>query len=190
SDVYKRQVSTRANPLTDAFCLTGLKLVAQSLRRAFENGKDVLARQDMSLASLLSGLALANAGLGAVHGFAAPIGGAFRAPHGALCAALLPAVMEVNIKILRSTSPQHSALTRYQQIAEVLTGRTGESAEQGIEWVRQLGEYLRIPRLSGFGITHRDIPSLVERAAKASSMKTNPVTLSSAELEEILLKAL
>ena len=83
-------VSIRANPLTDGFCLEGLRRVSRSLRRAYHAGRDITAREDMSLASLLGGLALANAGLGVVHGFAAPVGGMFHAPHGAICAALLP----------------------------------------------------------------------------------------------------
>ena len=86
-------VSIRANPITDAFCIEGMRRVARSLRLAYQQGQDLKAREDMALASLFGGLALANAGLGAVHGFAAPIGGMFPAPHGAVCAALLPHVM-------------------------------------------------------------------------------------------------
>ncbi|NLH73715.1 MAG: iron-containing alcohol dehydrogenase [Verrucomicrobia bacterium] len=183
-------VCVRANPFTDGFCVTGLRLVARSLRRAYENGQDISARQDMSLASLCSGIALANAGLGAVHGFAAPVGGAFPARHGAVCAALLPVVMEVNLRVLRSKLPDSPVIARYQQIAEILTGQAGASPEDGIAWVRDLREVLRIPGLSAHGITQADVPDLVEKAARASSMKANPAPLSREELQEILVKSL
>jgi alcohol dehydrogenase class IV len=90
-------VCVRANPMTDALCVEGIRRVARSLRQAWANGHDAKVREDMSVASLFGGLALANAGLGAVHGFAAPIGGMFAAPHGAVCAALLPHVMKSNM---------------------------------------------------------------------------------------------
>lgn len=183
-------VCTRANPLTDGFCTTGLRLVARSLRRAWEDGHDISARQDMSLASLCSGLALANAGLGAVHGFAAPIGGAFAASHGAICAALLPAVMEVNLQALRSRCTDSPAIARYQQIAEILTGRTGASAEDGVDWVHELRAAFGVPGLSAHGMTLADVQGLVSKAAKASSMKANPVLLTLKDLEEILAKSL
>lgn len=183
-------VCTRANPFTDGFCVTGLRLVARSLRRAWEDGQNISARQDMSLASLCGGIALANAGLGAVHGFAAPIGGAFPIPHGTVCAALLPAVMEVNLRVLRSKLPDSPAIGRYQQIAEILTGRAGASPEDGIAWIRDLRTVLRVPGLSLYGVTQADVPELVEKAARASSMKANPVPLSKEELREILVKSL
>jgi alcohol dehydrogenase class IV len=183
-------VCTRANPFTDGFCVTGLRLAARSLRRAWENGQDISARQDMSLASLCGGIALANAGLGAVHGFAAPIGGAFPAPHGSVCAALLPAVMEVNLRVLRSKLPDSPAIGRYQQIAEILTGRAGAAPEDGIAWVRDLRTVLCLPGLSVHGVTEADVPGLVAKAARASSMKANPAPLSQAELQEILVNSL
>ena len=93
-------ISKKANPMTDGFCREGLPRAVRSLRRAFENGADIKAREDMALASLFGGLALANAGLGAVHGFAGPIGGMFNAPHGMVCAALLPHVMKTNLENL------------------------------------------------------------------------------------------
>lgn len=107
-------VSAKANPMTDALCREGVQKVATSLRRAFENGNDTAARADLSLASLFGGLALANAGLGVVHGFAAPLGGMFPAPHGAVCAALLPGAMEVNLRALQQRQPRHPALRRYR----------------------------------------------------------------------------
>jgi alcohol dehydrogenase class IV len=182
-------VSIRANPVTDALCLDGVRRVVRSLRRAFANVGDAAAREDMALASLFGGLALANAGLGAVHGFAAPIGGMFPAPHGAVCAALLPEVMEANLRALRSRIHDSEVTGRYEVIAQLLTGNSKATAEDGVRSVRELCQDLSIEKLTVFGITRDDIPSIIERAAKASSMKANPLVLTAEELAEILAAA-
>ena len=183
-------VSCRANPLTDGLCREGIVRVARSLRRACEQPDELAAREDMAAASLFSGLALANAGLGAVHGFAAPIGGMFPAPHGAVCAALLPVVMEVNLRALRQRQPQSGVLARFREVARLLTGRDNTAAEDGVAWVRELCADLKIPSLRTYGITQADVPALYEKAAQASSMKGNPLTLLPGELEEILSRTL
>jgi alcohol dehydrogenase class IV len=183
-------VSTRANPLTDAICAGGLRRIARSLRTAFRNGGDAAAREDMALASLSGGLALANAGLGAVHGFAAPIGGMFRGPHGAVCAALLPHVMEANLRALRDRAPHHPALPRYDEIARLLTGEPQAVADGGTDWIRQVVADLAIPPLRTYGIRTADIPRVVEAAINASSMKANPLPLTSTELAAILERAI
>jgi alcohol dehydrogenase class IV len=182
-------VSVRANPLTDLFCVEGIRRAARSLVRAFRDGGDREARADMALASLLGGLALANAGLGAVHGFAAPIGGRFDAPHGAVCAALLAPVMEVNIGALRARAPAGEALRRYEEIARLLIGRAEARAEDGVEWVRRMCAELAIPPLSAYGIGAAELDLVAEQAARASSMKGNPIQLTAGELREILVKA-
>ena len=117
-------VCLRANPMTDGLCVEGMRRAARSLRVAFTDGQNKSAREDMAVASLFGGLALANAGLGAVHGFAGPIGGMFPAPHGAVCAALLPHVMTANIRALRQRAPGSEALRRYDKVARLLTGST------------------------------------------------------------------
>ena len=137
----------------------------------------VAAREDMALASLFGGLALANAGLGAVHGFAGPIGGMFPAPHGAVCAALLPHVMEANLEALRLRDPQSVALGRYAQVAQWLTGDSQAKVTTGVEWVRELVSELRIPGLSAYGLSRVDIAEVVEKSMRASSMKANPIPL-------------
>lgn len=175
-------VCIRANPMVDALCVEGLRRSARSLRKAFEQGRELAAREDMALASLFSGLALANAGLGAVHGFAAPIGGRFPAPHGAVCAALLPHVMSANLEALRSRAPASPALERYAEIARLLTGRPQAEAADGVAWVRDLGSSLGIRPLRTYGLTEADLPSLVDLATQASSMKANPIALTPAEL--------
>lgn len=182
-------VSVRANPLADAICLEGLPRVARALRRAFHDGADREARRDMALASLFGGLALANAGLGVVHGFAAPLGGGFHAPHGALCAALLPYGMAANVAALRARAPQHPALERYAVIARLLTGHNDATADEGIAWVRALCAELSISALRNWGIAESDLPGIVEKAAHASSMKANPLPLTAEELLAALAAA-
>ena len=183
-------VSSRANPLTDGFCREGLHRVSRSLRRAYQSGSDRAAREFMSLASLLGGLALANAGLGVVHGFAAPIGGMFDAPHGAVCAALLPYGMAINIRAVRARAPEGETLRRYETVARLLTGKPDALAEDGVEWVRHLCRDFHIPLLSSYGIEDKDVPTLVEKASHASSTKGNPISLTMDELQEVLTHAL
>jgi alcohol dehydrogenase class IV len=175
-------VSSRANPFTDNLCLDGLRYASASLPRAFKDGSDTDARSGMAYASLLGGLALANAGLGVVHGFAAPIGGMFDAPHGAVCAALLPAGMRANIAALREREFQSRALERYREIARILTNDPGAIPEDGAEWVGGLTSRLAIPSLASYGIRRQDVPELAAKAGRANSMKANPITLTTAEL--------
>jgi alcohol dehydrogenase class IV len=183
-------VCSRANPMIDALCMDGICRASRSLRRAFENGHDTAAREDMALASLFSGLALANAGLGAVHGFAGPLGGMFPAPHGALCAALLPHVMETNLRALRQRQPGSEALRRYDEVGRLLTGQITAGADEGVNWVRRIVSDLNIPRLSAYGITRKHTDEIVGKAAQASSMKANPIALTPVELAAALESAL
>lgn len=183
-------VSVRANPVTDGFCREGIRRAGRSLRRAFEQGDCASAREDMALASLLSGLALANAGLGAGHGIAAPLGGMFAAPHGAVCAALLPHVMAVNVSVLRQRSPESGTLRRYDEVARILTGKAAAVAADGIQWVTELARDLQIPMIRTYGVQTSDVPALVENAMKASSMKGNPVPLAANEVTEIIAAAM
>jgi alcohol dehydrogenase class IV len=179
-------VCSRANALVDNFCREGLAGASRSLARAYDNGHDEQARCDMSYASLLGGLALANAGLGVVHGFAAPIGGMFNAPHGAVCAALLAAGIRINIRALRDRSPESQSLARYAEIARIFTGNPAAQPEDGADWVQSLTERMAIPPLASYGITPDILPQIVEKAARASSMKANPVALTSAELASVI----
>lgn len=183
-------LSRRANPLTDALCAEGLPRAAPALRRAYHHGHDAVARTDLALASLHGGLALANAGLGAVHGFAGPIGGRFPAPHGAVCAALLSPVLAANLAALRQRAPQAETLRRFEHLARWLTGKPGAAADDAVVWTRDLVAELRIPPLRTYGLAPADFPDLVAAARQASSMQANPLALSDAELTEILAAAL
>lgn len=176
----------RSNPLTDAICLEGLQRVAHSLFNAYNNGNNLQAREDMSLAALFSGLALANAKLGAVHGFAGPIGGEIDAHHGAICASLLPNVMTMNISALRIRSPEHPALERYATIGKLLTGNPAAKPEDGTQWVRDFCLHSNIKPLSSFGLAENEFHRIIEKALQASSMKGNPITLNMDELRNIL----
>jgi alcohol dehydrogenase class IV len=190
TQVLEPFVSNKANPLTDAICREGLVRASRSLRTAYERGSDSDARADMALASLFGGLALANAKLGAVHGFAGPIGGMFDAPHGAVCAALLAPVMRVNIHALRERDAHGEAMRRYDEIARLLTGDPHVRADDGADWVADLAAALKIPRLTTYGIMPQDIPTIAEKSAASSSMQGNPIKLTSAELHTALEMAL
>ncbi len=181
-------VSVKANPLTDAICREGLAHSAKSLRRVYHNGADKEAREGMALASLFGGLALANAALGAVHGFAGPLGGMLHAPHGAICAKLLPLVMDANIKAMKAEN--HAGLARYEEVARILTENRTASAEDGVKWVSNLVSELKIPSLSSHGMMESHIPEAVQKTLNASSYKGNPIQLSETILAEILEKAL
>lgn len=183
-------VSNRANPMTDALCREGMLRAARSLRVAYVDGSNSSAREDMALASLFSGIALSNAKLGAVHGFAAPLGGEFKAPHGAVCAALLPSVMEININALREREPKSPSLDAYTETAVILTGNVNATPEDGIKWVRELCTDMKIPTLKNMGVETTHFSDLVDKASAASSMKGNPVLLSKTELTKILTLAL
>jgi alcohol dehydrogenase class IV len=179
-------VSRQANPLSDAVAREGIRRAAGALRRAYRDGADVEARRDMALASLCGGLALANAKLGAVHGFASPLGGMFPVPHTTVCARLLPAVTDVNVRALRVREPASPVLARYDEVARILTGRAGARAEDAVEWLRELVEELAVPRLSAYGVREEDVPRVTAEARRASSMQGNPIVLTDDELAAVL----
>ena len=195
SQLIEPFVSVRANPLTDGFAREGLRRSASALRSAYTAARRgvVVApadREALALASLLGGLSLANAGLGAVHGFAAPVGGIFDAPHGAVCAALLGPVMQINVAALRARDLGGPALARYQEVAALVTGNPAATIEEGLDWIAQLCRALDVPGLARYGMRESDVDALVGKARIASSMKGNPIALTDAELSEIARRAL
>ena len=139
---------------------------------------------------MIAGLALANAKLGAVHGFAGPLGGMFPAPHGATCAVLLPHVMAINVGALNARQPDSPALRRYDEVAQILTGNPHAAATDGADWVLRLCAELRLPPLGDYGLQEADFPMLIDKAARASSMQGNPIRLTEEEMAEILKRAL
>lgn len=190
TQLMEAYLSPQASPLTDGICREGLRRAAASLRRAYRDGNDETSRENMSLASLFGGFALANAKLGAVHGFAGVLGGMYSAAHGLICARLLPFVMEINLHALLTRAPDSPALTRYEEIASILTGDATARAPEGVAWVQNLCRGMEIPNLSQLGLEERDFPAVVAKSLKSSSMRGNPVTLTDEELTEILRRSI
>jgi len=181
-------VSPFATPLTDGFCREGIARAGRGLRRAYADGSDLAARTDMSLCSLLSGLALANGKLGAAHGLAGPLGGFLGAPHGAITAAVMEPVSRANIDALAAEDPNHPALARYAEVGELLTGE--RSVEAYLAWFAETVTLLGVPGLAAHGLTEADLPGIAEAASRASSTKGNPVRLPVATFEQIVRAAL
>jgi alcohol dehydrogenase class IV len=191
SQLIEPLLSARANPFTDALARDGIRRSARSLRRAYQEGmEDPDVREDLALASLFGGTCLANSGLGAVHGIAAAAGARLTAPHGAVCAAVLAAAMEVNLQALRDRAPDHPALLRMAEIASMLAGQPDANPEDAIAWLQELTAALSIPGLASYRLAAAEIPGLVTAAQKASSMRGNPIELSAEEVSEIVTRSL
>jgi alcohol dehydrogenase class IV len=188
SQLIEPFVSVRAQPLSDALAREGLLRSRRSLERAVLREAGEPEREDLALASLFGGLCLANSGLGAVHGFAAPAGGMYHAPHGAVCAALLPHVMAINLRALSQRAP--ALRPRYDELATILCADASARAEDGVRWVEALCRALAVPGLGAYGMTRSDLPTLVEKAERASSMRGNTLVLTREELSEIAERAL
>ncbi|MCB1208927.1 MAG: iron-containing alcohol dehydrogenase [Verrucomicrobiales bacterium] len=189
TQLMEAYVTLKAQPMTDALCASAIPIAARALPTAYHNGGDIAAREAMAYAALSSGIALANAGLGAVHGFAAPIGGLCHAPHGAVCAALLAPVWAMNLRLVAS-SENAEILQRFVLVAQWLTNDPHAQAKDGVRWLQELSRELQIPKLRSLGVKAEDLPQISANAAKASSMKGNPVALSEAQRIEILEEAL
>jgi alcohol dehydrogenase class IV len=183
-------VSVRANPLTDGLAREGLRRAAAGLRAAYADGRDLGARADMAMCSLLGGIALANAKLGAVHGLAGVIGGTADVPHGVACAALLAPVIEANVRALRSGPPGQPALDRYTEAARLLTGQPAAAIVDGLAWIRATVTLLAVPGLAAFGLRPQQAGEVAAQAARSSSMQGNPVALSGSDLRAIVRQAL
>jgi alcohol dehydrogenase class IV len=190
SQLIEPLLSRRANPFSDALARDGIRRSARSLRRGYEDGmEDAGVREDLALASLLSGMCLANSGLGAVHGIAAAAGARLNAPHGAVCAAVLAAAMEVNLRALRDRAPEHPAIERMSAVATLLTSQPDASPEDAIAWLQELTAVLSIPGLASYGLNDVEIEAVVTAAQKASSMRGNPIELNDTEVSEIVTRS-
>ena len=183
-------VSVQATPLTDGLAREGLRRAGMGLRGAYADGEDLAARADMAMCSLLGGISLANAKLGAVHGLAGVIGGTADVPHGLACAALLAPVIEANVRAARSSPSGADVLDRYTEAAGLLTRQSDASVEDGLSWIRETLTLLQVPGLAAFGLGPQQADDIAAKALVSSSMKGNPVSLSHADLKAILLEAL
>ena len=190
TQVLEPYVSKMANPITDAFAKEGLTRAARSLKKAYDQGDDIDAREDMAITSLFGGISLANAKLGAVHGFAGVLGGMFPIPHGVVCARLLPFVTRKNIEVLNARDPQNPAVKRYEDVAQLLTGNPKAKAMDGVTWLEELCKHLDVAPLSHFGVKEEHFEEIINKSMKASSMKGNPIELTFDELKDILQQAL
>ncbi len=189
TQVIEAYVTRKTNPMTDAIAREGIKRGGRSLLAAYEDGQNKAAREDMAVTSLFGGLALANSGLGAVHGFAGPIGGMFNAPHGVICASLLPYVMKYNAHVLAVSGDMADLEDRFREIAVLLTGDADASIEEGVKWLIDLARATKIPKLREIGINQLDFDRIIEKSKVSSSMQKNPVTLEESVLMDILQEA-
>jgi alcohol dehydrogenase class IV len=191
SQLIEPFLSKRANPFSDALARDGIRRSARSLRRGYEDAmEDPGVREDLALASLFGGLCLANSGLGAVHGLAAAAGARLSAPHGAVCAAVLAAAMDINVRAMQERASDHPALRRTTEVAVLLTEEPDAIPEDAIAWLEQLTTALSIPGLASYGLNEPEIAEVVASAQKASSMRGNPIELSDDEVTEILTRSL
>lgn len=190
TQLVESYVSARANPLTDALALSGLRGVRRSLLPWYEGaGSTEGLRREMAYAALVSGITLAQAGLGAVHGLASPLGALFPIPHGVACGTLLAATTRVNLRALEQREPAHPHLARYAELGRLLAGSASEDPRQDhaalLELLATWTERLRLPRLRDYGVTDADLPDIVA-ASRGGSMETNPILLRDEELRDVL----
>jgi alcohol dehydrogenase class IV len=174
------------SPIIDPICIEGIRRISRSFINAYDCGDDLLAREDMSLASLFSGMALANVKLGVVHGLAGVIGGIINAPHGAICASLLSNAMSANISAIQNRMPRHPVLERYTKVGRFLTHDPSATSEDAIQWVKNFCRHAKIQHLSSLGLAESDFDDIIARAQQSSSMKGNSIILFDDELRTIL----
>jgi len=183
-------LSTKSNEFTDALAMEGLKKVKNSLLRCYINGDDLEARTGMSFAALTSGICLANAGLGAVHGFASSIGGLFNIPHGLVCGTLMAISNEVNVRELRKSNSNPSALKKYIILGKLFLDESGKTDEFYIDgfinYLHKLTTDLQLPGLRKYGVSEKDAALICSK----TEIKNNPVKLTTEVLIEILQKRL
>lgn len=194
TQLLESYVSTRANPLTDALCESGLAAVRDGLLAWYRGGAAAADGQDrMAYAALLSGIALAQTGLGSVHGLAAPLGAFFPIPHGVACGTLVAAATALNLRAMQAREPASPALGKYARAAEILCGRGFARAEAArealVERLREWTAELRLAPLRDFGMAESDVPRVVANS-RGSSMKTNPIVLTDAEIGDLLRERL
>ena len=186
TQVIEAYLSRNANAMTDSIALEGVKRGASHLYRAYNDGKDEEARENMCITSLLSGIALANAGLGAVHGFAGVVGGMSNVAHGAICACFLPSVLKANLAALVREAENYDAIRKFSTLSKIVTGDDNAKPYALIEWTQSLSEKMQIKNLRALGISTRNFPEIVEKVKLSSSMQKNPIGLSEGELLDIL----
>lgn len=189
TQLLEAYVSSASNPMTDALAYEGLQRIANSLLKVYHDPTDLQARTDMALAAYLSGISLANAGLGLVHGFASPIGGFFKIPHGVICSALMGPVNRLTVRKLREKKKNQQALLKYALAGKLLSGSDDKPVDYYVDHllttIEQWANEMNIPTLSSYGVTSADY----ERIVRAADNKNNPVALEAEEMVEALTLA-
>jgi len=183
-------LSTKSCEYTDALAIEGLKAIKASLIRSFFDGQDIEARKGMSFAALTSGICLANAGLGVVHGFASSIGGMYDIPHGVVCGTLMAISNEVNVRELRKSQSNPAAMIKYAYLGKLFLNETGKTdgyyIDSFINYLYKLTNDFQLPGLKKYGVDEKSI----ELICTKTEIKNNPVKLTVADLIEILQKRL
>ncbi len=190
TQLMESYVSLKANPLTDALALSGLRAVRESLMKFYEQGEEAAkAQEKMAYASLLSGICLAQTGLGSVHGLASPLGAFYPIPHGVVCGTLVAKATEININAMLHREPDNPALLKYARLGDLLLGKqhadNSESCRQLCQVLNDWSEKLNLPRLSAYGLNEDGLDHVVAHS-RGSSMKTNPIILSDNEIRTII----
>jgi len=188
TQLLESYVSSEANPMTDALAWSGMEQAHTHLLNAFNHG-DLASRSGMAYAAMLSGITLANAGLGSVHGLASPLGAFHPIPHGVVCGTLVSTATLINIEVMQQRQPKNIALKKYANVGRLLSDQPRLEDKQAHaallaildDWIQQLN----IPRLGSFGLTHADIDQIVTHC-RGNSMKTNPVSLTDKEAFQII----
>ena len=185
TQLLESYVSTAANPMTDALALEGLRQISTSLMPAYRDGSNLPARTGMSLAAYLSGITLANAGLGLVHGFASSVGGYFDISHGIICSSLMASANAVTVRKLKAQGSDEKTLIKYGAVGRLFSGLSNKPNDYYVDFllehIAEMADEMRIPRLSAF-ISTNDF----QRIAQITENKNNPITLEHDEIIEVL----
>ncbi|MFV2055330.1 MAG: iron-containing alcohol dehydrogenase [Thiohalomonadales bacterium] len=194
TQLIESYVSLKANAFTDALALSGIQAVSNSLLAWYQSPadnshSDIEHAAQMAYAALMSGITLAQVGLGSVHGLASPLGAFYPIPHGVVCGTLLAQASELNISVMRARDPENVALHKYAKVAEILCQQSFSQQDEAcvalLNRLQQWTELLELPRLSAYCVTHDDVDRIVAHA-RGSSMQTNPIFLSDSELVSLL----
>lgn len=191
TQLIEAYTSVKASPMTDALCISGIRAVARGFEKTYLNGENLEARECMAYGALMSGMVLANAGLGIVHGLASPIGGMFPIPHGVVCGTLLYEAVCTNIgQMLMEPQKYAEGLKRYSQIGEILAGGQEGSMQKGLDSLKEVllrwTELTSMPRLSEYGVRAEHIDDII----KGTGNKNNPVKLDNESIKKIIIKRL
>ncbi len=190
TQLLESYVSAKASPMTDTLAWSALERIVTALPAAYEDGSDMQARSDMLYASSISGLTLANAGLGSVHGLASPLGAFFPIPHGVVCGALLFEATRINIQALKERDEHHPALAKYAKVGRLFAPEMFMDDEDALKMLLGMLElwqqHLNMPKLSAYGVSEHDVERIIEHIS-GGSYATNPIMLTHDELKTLLL---